>query len=290
MKKIGIDIGGTKIQAGLVLGDTILKKAKAPTPPSGKDGLLLIETLLNELTKGEEIEDIGVGVAGFIDIEKGEVISSPNLPGWNGFPLRKAMEERFGKPVFVDNDVNCATLAEARFGAGAGKKNVLGIFVGTGIGSGMLIDGNLIHGATWSGVEIGHITIDPKGPACMCGRRGCLEAYSGGWAIMRHTRHKVADVDEVTKAAEEGKRWANLSLERAGRALSLAIANLITTLGPDVVILGGGVIKSAPRIFEMVKAQVPLIALPVAMKGVQIKVAKFAQEAALLGASLLVEL
>ena len=199
------------------------------------------------------------------------------------------MEERFERAVFVDNDVNCATLAEARFGAAAEKKNVIGIFVGTGIGSGMLIDGKLIHGATWSGVEIGHITINPKGPVCMCGRIGCLEAYSGGWAIMKHTRHKVKDVDEVVRAAKEGKRWANLSLERAGKTLSLAIANLITTLSPDVVILGGGVIKSAPKIFEMVQAQVPLIALSVAMRSVQIKMAKFKEEAGILGASLLVK-
>ncbi|MBU1262950.1 ROK family protein [bacterium] len=286
-KRIGIDIGGTKIQMGLVLGDTILKKAKAPTPTSAKDGLLLIETLLNELTKGEKIESIGIGVAGFIDLKKGEIISSPNLPHWNGFPLQRAMEERFGKPIFVDNDVNCATLVEARFGSAAGKKNIVGIFVGTGIGGGMLIDGKLIHGAAWSGVEIGHITIDPKGPVCRCKRKGCLEAYSGGWAIMKYARQGVKDVDEVVRAAEEGRRWANLSLERAGKALSLAIANLITILSPEVVILGGGVIKSAPCIFEMVKTQVPLIALPIAMRGVEIKVAKFKEEAGLLGASLL---
>ncbi len=288
-KRIGIDIGGTKIQLGLVLEDKILKKIKAPTPPSPKDGLLLIETLLNELTKGEEIAGIGIGVAGFIDIEKGEIISSPNLPFWNGFPLKKAMEERLECPIFVDNDVNCATLAEARFGAGAGKKNIIGIFVGTGIGSGMVIDGKLIHGAACSGIEIGHITINPKGAVCMCGRRGCLEAYSGGLAIMKYARHRVRDVDEVVRASEEGKEWANLSLRRAGRALSLAIANLITTLSPDIVILGGGVIKAAPTIFEMVKTQVPLIVLPVAMRGVQIEVAKFKEEAGFLGASLLVK-
>lgn len=288
-KRIGIDIGGTKIQAGLVLEDKILKKAKAPTPPSPKDGLSLIETLLDELTEGEKIKSIGIGVAGFIDLQKGEIISSPNLPGWNGFALKKAMEERFGKPIFVDNDVNCATLAEARLGAAAGKKNVIGIFVGTGIGGGILIDGRLIHGATCSGAEIGHTTINPRGPVCMCGKKGCLEAYSGGWAIMKYAGHKVKNVDEVVRAVEEGKEWASLSLERAVRALSIAIANLITTLGPDVVVLGGGVIKASPAIFEMIKAQVPLIALPVAMRGVQIKEAEFKEEAGFLGASLLVE-
>ncbi|MDI6751558.1 MAG: ROK family protein [bacterium] len=287
MKRIGIDIGGTKIQAGLVLGDKILKKIKAPTPASAKDGLLLIETLLNELTKKEEIAGIGIGVAGFIDIQKGEIISSPNLPFWNGFPLKKAMEERFKGAIFVDNDVNCATLAEARFGVGIGKKNIVGIFVGTGIGGGILIDDKLIHGATCSGVEIGHITINPKGPVCMCGRRGCLEAYSGGWAIMKYACYKAKNVDEVVRLSKEGDKKANLSLERAGKGLSLCLANLITTLSPDMVILGGGVIKAAPIIFEMVKTQVPLIALPVAMRDVQIEMAKFKEEAGFLGASLL---
>jgi glucokinase len=199
------------------------------------------------------------------------------------------MEERFKSPVFIDNDVNCATLAEARLGAAAGKKNVIGIFVGTGIGGGILIDGKLVHGATYSGAEIGHTTINPKGPVCICGRKGCLEAYSGGWAIMKYVGHKIKSVDEVVRLAAEGKRRASLSLERAGRALSIAIANLITTLSPDVVVLGGGVIKASPAIFEMVKTTAPLIALPVAMRSVQIKVAEFKEEAGFLGASLLVE-
>ncbi|MEW5768461.1 MAG: ROK family protein [bacterium] len=285
-KTIGIDIGGTKIYAGLVCEGRIIKSKKEKTPNSRQKVITLLGDLIEQLAEGEGAAGVGIGCAGFIDVEKGEVISSPNLPGWENVPLKRIIEERTSLPVFIDNDVNCAALAEFKLGAGQGKKNLVGIFVGTGIGGGIILNGQLIHGAAYSGAELGHITLKPNGPKCNCGRLGCLEAFAGGSSIINFTHRKVSAVHEITKAANEGKKWAILAIERAGKYLSLGIANLITILSPELVVLGGGVIKAAPRIVEIVKEQVPLMTLPMAMKGVEIKVTKLQDEAGLLGAAL----
>lgn len=288
-KTIGVDIGGTKIYAGLVCEGKIIKSRKEKTPESRQGVITLLDDLIDELAEGAKVKGVGLGFAGYVDVEKGEVIFAPNLPGWENIPIKRIMEERTSLPVFVENDVNCVTLAEFKLGAGRGKKNLAAIFVGTGIGGGIILNGQLIHGATYSGAEIGHITLKLNGPKCGCGRLGCLEAFAGGSAIIRSVRRNVKAVHEITKAADEGKKWAILALERAGKYLSLGIANLITILSPELVILGGGVIKAAPRILEIVKEQIPLMALPIAMKGVEIKLARLQDEAGLLGAALGVE-
>ncbi|HAV43495.1 TPA: ROK family protein [bacterium] len=289
MKVIGIDVGGTKIYGGLVEGENkILRTKRGFTPAGFEEGVDFLSSLIKDLIEGEEIAGIGVGVAGFINFAQGIVISSPNLPGWSDVPLKRILEEKTGLPIFMDNDVNCATLAELKIGVGIGKKDLVAIFPGTGIGGGIVIDGRLIHGASFCGAEIGHIPIDPDGgPRCGCGRSGCLETLCSGPAIIRSTKRPLNSVDEVHLAAEEGEEWAIAALKRAARYLSQGIAIMVNALNPEMVVLGGGVIEALPKMVDLVRREVWSMALPQALKGLKIEVAKMHGEAGFMGAALL---
>lgn len=286
-KVIGIDIGGTKIYGGLVDKDKVIRTRREPTPPSPDEAVALLCDLVDELRQGEGICAVGVGMAGFIDVDQGKVISSPNLPGWTDVPLKEMLAEKVGLPIFMDNDVNCAVLAELKLGAGAGKRNLVAVFLGTGIGGGIVVNGGLVHGARFCGAEIGHMPIKLDGPRCACGLFGCLEALCSGPAIIKSTNKPLNSVTEISKAADEGEEWAISALERAGRYLTQGIAILVNALNPEIIVLGGGVIEACPRIFEIVREKIPSMALPQALEGLTIEVAKLHNEAGLLGAALI---
>lgn len=287
MSLIGIDIGGTKIYAGLVRDDKVIRRRRKSTPADSEEGVELVSTLVDDLRDGEEIYGMGVGMAGFIDIDQGVLISSPNLPGWSNTPLKRLLEEKMGLPVFIDNDVNCATLAEFKLGAGVGRKDICAVFPGTGIGGGIIIDGRLIHGASFCGGEIGHIPIKLNGPRCACGLVGCLETLCSGPAIIKSTNRPLNSVTEISKAAEEGEEWAVSALEQAGGYLTQGIAILVNALNPEIVVLGGGVIEACPRMLEIVREKISFMALPQALKGLTIETARLRSEAGLLGAALI---
>jgi len=283
MKKyaIGIDIGGTKIS--MVLGNTrgkILARREIPTLIRSKTPLCLqslIQNLKFLITESAvpkaQIKGIGIGLPGAVNSKKGIVPRSPHMVGWKGIPLAKLISQKMKLPVIMGNDANAAALGARLFGEGRRKEHCLYITVSTGIGGGLIVNGHLVEGANSVGGEIGHMTIIPYGDSCNCGKQGCLEAYASGTAIVKYVkreirrgvrtkilklvgRHGKIRTQEVGLAAKKGDRLALAAFERAGFYLGIGIANLMNILNPAVVVLGGGVLKSAHRVFwqSMIKS------------------------------------
>lgn len=270
---IGIDVGGTKIS--LALGTEkgkILARREIPTGTGrGTRGCVrelaanLRALILHSCIAPEKILGIGVGCPGAVDPSKDTLPRSPNLPGWAGLPLKRILGKAAGLPVFVANDANAAALGEKLFGAGKKAKDLIYITVSTGIGGGILINGRLYEGAGSVAGEIGHISIVPDGKKCACGKRGCLEAYASGTAIGNFVRERMTakntrvlkflgrdkkvSAKQAGQAAREGDKLAIESYRSAGYYLGIGLANLLNILNPETIVIGGGVLKSAHKIF-----------------------------------------
>ena len=269
---IGVDIGGTKIS--VTLGEPsgkILARREVPTQTGRKaaDSLKEIiaaikEILLEVGVSRKMILGIGVGLPGAVDSRKGLAPRSPNLPGWKGMAVRKILQRASGLPVYLANDANAAALGESFFGAGKNAKHFIYMTVSTGIGGGIIINGQLYEGASFVAGEIGHISVVPDGDRCKCGKRGCLEAYASGTAIASAVRKKITSKSLVWKfatkgkrfdarcvgmAAREGDRLCIESYQKAGYYLGIGLANLLNVLNPEKIVIGGGVLKSAHKIF-----------------------------------------
>lgn len=260
---IGIDIGGTKIS--MVLGTEkgkILARREIPTWTGARTKACVKELaanlralILRSCIPPKKILGIGVGCPGAVDSSKGTLPRSPNLPGWAGLPLKDILKKATGLPVCLANDANAAALGESFFGAGKNSKNFIYITVSTGIGGGIVIDGKLYEGSGFAAGEIGHMSLVPDGARCNCGKRGCLEAYASGTAVanfFRKSRFKTNErvtAREVGAAAREGNKLAIESYQCAGYYLGIGIANLLNILNPEKVVIGGGVLKSAHKIF-----------------------------------------
>ncbi len=263
----GIDLGGTKIQAAIVdEANNVLGSARRATPTDGgpADVAAAMETALRDAASGAELdagslEGVGVGSPGTID-EDGTVTSARNLPGWEGsFPLAATLKRALGCRVLVGNDVQVATDAEFKLGAGRLYRSLLGVFWGTGVGGGLILDGRPWLGRGGAG-EIGHVVVEMGGARCTCGRRGCMEAYAGRAAMELHVRHMHEDKGRKTdlfklmehdgrtrltsgvwaRALEHGDRLAIRTLDRAVEALGAGIASVVNVLDVEGVIIGGG--------------------------------------------------
>ena len=263
---IGIDIGGTKVAALRVAEDgDVLDRRERPTPAD--DVAATVETvseLAAELAAAGG-EAIGVGAAGMVDFAAGVLRYAPNL-AWREIPLRDLLSERTGLPCVVDNDANVAAWGEYRFGAARGYRHVLAVTVGTGIGGGIVADGELLRGAHGFAAEIGHIIVEPDGPPCGCGNRGCWEQVASGRALGRLARAEVerepagriaalaggaqASGRHVSEAAREGDPAAAAIFATVGRRLGEGIAGLVNILDPEVVIVGGGVAEEGAVLLE----------------------------------------
>ena len=265
----GIDLGGTKILAGIVDADhRVLGRAKSPTPAAeGADAILaaMIATLREAAAEAgatiADLKGIGVGSPGPLDSERGVILFSANL-NVRDFPLGPSLAKALGPPVLVRNDVRVGGYGEFRLGAGAGKSNVLAAFVGTGIGGCLIVDGKIVTGSTGNAGEIGHVMIEPGGPPCGCGRRGCLEAFASRTAITRRIRKaiqkgqpsvlasKVESKNDKLKSKDlaaayhAGDRVTFEEVNRAAYYLGLGLGGLVNVLGPEVVIIGGGVTEA----------------------------------------------
>jgi glucokinase len=259
---IGVDVGGTKVLAGVVdEKGTMLAKSRRPTPSnSPTETADAIAAAVSEFRREYEVEAVGIGAAGWIDETRSLVRFAPNL-AWRDEPLRDIVEARIGLPVVVENDANAAAWGEYRFGAGRGHTHLILITVGTGIGCGIILDGRLYRGRFGVGGEPGHIRVVPDGRRCGCGNRGCWEQYCSGRALEREAREIVAasaaagaalleraggDVDAitgpvVTAAAIEGDPTALECFEVVGQWLGQGIADLSATLDPGCFVIGGGV-------------------------------------------------
>jgi glucokinase len=261
----GIDLGGTKIQAVIVDDDhSVLGSARRPTPTSGgpPDVAAEMEAALRDAAKAAEIDPsalAGVGVGSPGTIDRGNVTSARNLPGWNGtFPLAATLEDALGCVVKVGNDVQVATDAEFKLGAGRLYSSLLGVFWGTGVGGGLILDGKPWTGRGAAG-EIGHVVVEIDGARCTCGRRGCMEAYAGRAAMEEHVgklveKGRKTDLFKLMKerertrltsgiwarALEHGDRLAIHVLDRAVNALGAGIASVVNVLDVEGVIVGGG--------------------------------------------------
>lgn len=297
---IGIDIGGTKIS--FVLGTPegkILARRKIPTRTGDETRACVREmtAVIRELSEWAgrrkfSVLAIGVGIPGAVDSIQGAVPRSPHLKGWKGLKLARILNEEFRVPVFLANDANAAAVAEKVFGQARKCRNFVYMTVSTGIGGGIVVEGRLLEGASFVAGEIGHMTIVPRGNLCKCGNAGCLEAYASGTAIGRAAESLIAQGKKSSLAKilkEQGRVTAqdaglaaiggdSLSIQvyqDAGFYLGLGIANLLNILNPELILLGGGVWKSAPPQFR--KAMMKSCrehAWPEAMKKVRIKRSK----------------
>jgi glucokinase len=267
---IGVDVGGTKVAAGIVnAGGEILNQTRTLMKADGDAdaGFAPVKAAINSLfatVPKPTIRAIGVCAPGPLDPNTGVVINPPNLPCWRNFPLAAELAKIYSVPVKIDNDANAAALAEARWGAGRGYRNVFYGCIGTGIGTGIVFDGHIYHGRTGAAAEGGHVSIDYRGPLCKCGKPGCIEMLASGTAIAAKARTRLWSVapgsgigssmlalahgnvgaitsETVGQAYEAGDSVAKEILQETVEAVALWLSNVVDLLEPDVVILGGGV-------------------------------------------------
>jgi len=239
MTVIGVDVGGTNIDVGLVSRGKILKEYAIPSE-AHKGRHIFLENLLEAIKnlKTKDTVAVGLGFPGALDIKKGICITSPNLPIKN-FQIRDFIENKLLLPVFMNNDANCFALGEAVYGAGKDYRNVVGITFGTGIGSGIILDKKLYEGRSNAG-EFGHMTIDYNGWPCKCGSLGCFEEYCGSRGVMRLAKRiSVISPKEVYIQAKKGNADAKKVWEDYGFYLGIGLANVAEALDPDAIILGG---------------------------------------------------
>jgi glucokinase len=309
---LGVDIGGTKVAAGLVDGrGQIVKRARAPMAATGdaESGLAAVIAVIRQLVpdSGASIRGIGICSPGPLDPRNGVITNPPNVPCWRNFPLAERVRAVYNVPVKVDNDANAAGLAEFLWGAAQGFTSVFYATIGTGIGSGIILDGKILHGRSGAAGEAGHMGIDIHGPRCPCGKKGCIEMLASGPAIGRRARQKLAvnaqsmmmqlangDVQSVngeivSRAAEQGDMLAREVIEETLDALAYWLGNVIDFQEPDVIVMGGGVSTTlAPHLEDIRKRWVGNIVNPWPEK-VPLLLARYGEEAGIAGAAALCE-
>lgn len=250
-----IDIGGTKMAVGMVdESGKLLARLERPTAPERgpAQGLALIREMLHQTATetGDRLQGIGIGCTGPVDPMSGILQKNEFLPGWEGMRLTDDLQGSFGVSVAMENDADAAALGEFAWGAGRGAKRFIYITVSTGIGGGMVFDSHLYRGVDGSHPEIGHHVIDPTGPQCFCGARGCWESLASGPALAQ--RGGRSNAKDVCDAARRGDKIALIAIEQEGFYLGMGIANLITLFVPDIIVLGGGVIQSHDLFWERI--------------------------------------
>jgi glucokinase len=274
---LALDIGGTKLAAGVVTGDgELLAWGREPTRlADGPRGVVDRLVALGRAAAAEagieerRLRAVGVGCGGPLDSERGVIHDPPNLPGWTDVPLKAWLEE-LGLPVHLDNDANAAALAEFRWGAGRGCESIVYLTISTGIGGGAVIDGRLLAGVNGNAAEIGHMSVDFDGWPCVCGRRGCLEAFASGTNIGRRAREALAagetsvmtelttSPDGVTArtvadAARDGDPVARRVWDETTTVLGAGLANVLNIFNPRRIVLGGGVTLAGDLLFDPVR-------------------------------------
>ena len=305
MNAIGVDVGGTKIAAGVVTPEgEVLAEARYPTATTTKERLLSsIARAVVEVRDGFEAGGVCLAVPGSILAVENKVIDSPNLHAIEGVHLKDEIEERTGLQVTVENDANAAAWGEFRFGAGSEIDHLVFLTLGTGVGGGVISHGVLLRGAQGAGGELGHVTIQATGPRCNCGNRGCLEALASGTAIERRAREVANEKpdsalgrlaverkvlgEDVTELAREGDEAALTVLEEAGTWLGIGIAGFVNIFNPQVVAVGGGVARAGDLILGSARREVRLRARSPARDLVEVKEATLGPASGVLGAAAL---
>lgn len=304
---LGVDLGGTKIEVAAVdESGEVRHRRRVQTPPGGADAVAsAIVNAVGEIR--EQLRDepvgVGVGVAGQVERDTGVVRFAPNLD-WHDVPLGRSLEEALGLRVVVLNDVRAVALGEWLSGAGRNTDDMVCVFVGTGIGGGIVSAGHLLEGCGNAAGEIGHMVVAMDGPACHCGRAGCLEALAGGWAIAREAKAATTrrpedsarlleiagDGDGITaetvgQAFREGDALAREIMDGVARALTVGLANLVNTFNPCRLILGGGVVDGVPELVARVRAGIESEALESARAKLEVTTARLGGDAGVVGAA-----
>ncbi len=288
MYKIGIDIGATNIVFALVENLKVLKTQKISCPRSKKEIINVIKKNIKELQANlgvSKIFGIGIGVPGPLSKDRDKILNPPNLKVLKNCSLSKIFEKDLKISTKMENDANCFALAEERIGAGKGAKIVLGITLGSGIGSGIIINGKIFQGAFGSAGEIGHMSIKFDGKKCSCGSNGCFEQYASQKYIK--TLSKISP-QELVLLAKKGDKKAQKIWKDFGKNLGIGLANIINILDPEIVVIGGGLSNSWDLILEPAKKEIKKCVLsPLSKKNVKIKKAKLGGMAGAIGAALL---
>lgn len=315
-KRIGIDVGGTNVKIALVdengkiiYSNSVPTYAKMGYEYTVNNIKQAIKDLMKETeTQPKDIQGIGFDFPGQVDYKTGVVKLAPNIPGWVNVPIAQMIEEEFHIPTKIDNDVRCAALGEMLFGAGRGCENFICITVGTGIGSGLVVNGQIVRGASNAAGELGHIKLQMKdGPICGCGDTGCLEAFASGPSIVAMAQDYIkggkstkfremaaAEGGEITpymvaKAAEAGDPVAKRIFEIVGEYIGIGLTSVINLLNPEKVIIGGGVAEAGDLLFDPIRKTIKERAMVVAGEAVEIVPAQLGNSAGVIGASMLVE-
>jgi glucokinase len=280
---IGVDIGGTKIAAGIVnVHGKIHEKIRVPMPSqaTGEEAFSAVREVVNKLLPDSQRHGpryyIGVSCPGPLNPKSGVIINPPNLPCWRDFPLAQRISETWSLPAVIDNDSNAAALAEAVWGAGAGFSSVFYATLGTGIGTGLVLDGNIYHGRTGAAAEGGHMTIDYRGRRCGCGKRGCIEALASGPALAARARERLAETREpslvlelaggdlqsvtgevIGEAHRRGDTLAGELLAETADYLAIWLGNIVDMLEPDVIIFGGGMAEMMSGWLPAIREKLP---------------------------------
>jgi len=312
---VGVDIGGTNVVVGAVPFEGGLPEGLRMMPTRVERGpedvvrrtAALVEACIEEVLRkhgGEraEVAGLGIGSPGPLDRASGTVLETPNL-GWSDLPLRDLLSEAVGLPATLDNDANCATYGEWWMGAGRGVSSLVGITLGTGIGGGLVLNGEIHHGASGVAAEFGHMTIDFTGRKCSCGNYGCLEAYASGPNIAARAVEGLEDAPHsiltdlvdgdrsritaatVYEAAVRGDAYAREVMEETAKVLGVGIANLINALNPDAVVIAGGVTRAGEHLFGPLRREVRRRAFRSAVRACRILPAALPDRAGVIGAA-----
>ena len=280
---IAVDLGGTNLRVAAVSeqGKLLEKLTTGTETHKGRDFVIremtdAIQSLMMKYRGAGDLAGIGIGVPGFIDIESGVIAYSPNLPGWENFPVRDDIERILKTTVILENDANAAAMGEKWLGAGRNTDDLVMYTLGTGVGGGIILDGRIFHGMTGMAGELGHYTVEPEGHPCKCGSHGCLEQYASATAIVRLAREAIdsgsaPDLDDmahgnveftsrsVYQLAVQNHPSAQKIYQRVGRALGIAIGGMVNALNMPMYVIGGGASSAwdafAPAMFEEMKTR-----------------------------------
>ena len=310
---ICLDVGGTKVLGAIFdKNEKIIYRLKKKSKEEGDSTqnvesviIKVVDEMLKESgIRKNQVRAIASSGPGVIDQENGIVIFTPNLP-WRNYNIRKSMEDRFGIPFYIGNDVNLGVLGEHRYGAARGYRDVVGFFVGTGMGGGLILNGELYTGNQFKGAEYGHMILDPEGPLCNCGQRGCLEAFSSKQGMSSYIRVQASRGREsmMAEAVADGVFRSKIlkkslaakdpvaveAVDRACHYLAIATGNLINTLSPEVVIYGGGVIEAVGDYFlEKILMEIDRYCMPSIRSTVELKNASLGDDSVIYGGLALV--
>lgn len=311
---VGVDLGGTKILSG-IFKHSLDCVGTAKVSTKSQRGVESVIERIDRCVRDavdeadltlKQVAGVGIGAPGAVDFETGTVIFAPNMDGWKEVPLKKTLEKRLGVPVFVENDCNIAALGVFVVELKSKPRSMVGMFVGTGIGGGIVINGELYSGSNHTAGEIGHMVVDVAGPKCGCGNKGCLEAVASRTAIFQQIKAGIKDGQktiltdmlgadlgdlrsgDLRKAIRRGDKFVDRIVESAAEYLGIATANLVNILNPEVVVLGGGVIEAlADEMMGVIVETANEYAMPGTMKGVEVIASKLGDSAGITGGAVL---